>query len=90
MMSPVTTPAAQANDCSMKSAGSNMASAIPRSSTCWGFSMRFWASGLVTMTCSAFSGPIRLGNRKAPPQPGTRPRKHSGSAMAAAPELMVR
>ena len=42
------------------------------------------------MTLRAFSAPISRGSRYVPPQPGTRPRKHSGSASAGTPEEIVR
>src|SRR5690242_9703779 len=52
--------------------------------------MRFWLSGFSTMTFSAFPGPIRCGKRYVPPQPGSRPRRHSGNATAVTPEEIVR
>ncbi len=52
--------------------------------------MRFWLSGLSMTTVIAFSTPTRLGSIQQPPQPGTRPRKTSGSATAGTPALIVR
>ena len=52
--------------------------------------MRFWLSGFSMMTFSAPAGPIRRGSRYVPPQPGSRPRKHSGRATAVTPEEIVR
>ena len=40
-------------------------------------------SALRMITCTAFSGPMSFGKMVAPPQPGTSPRKHSGSAVKA-------
>ena len=42
------------------------------------------------MSLIAFSGPIRRGRSWVPPHPGTRPRKHSGRAIAVTPEETVR
>ena len=53
-------------------------------------SIRFCDSAFSMMTVTAASGPISLGNSVQPPQPGTRPRKHSGKASAGTPEEMVR
>ena len=60
---PVSTRAAQRSDSARKSAGSNIASAIPSEKACAPRSMRFWLSGFSTMTFSAFPGPIRRGSR---------------------------
>ena len=40
-------------------------------------------SAFKIITCTAFSGPINLGKIVAPPQPGTKPKKHSGSPVKA-------
>ena len=48
--------------------------------------MRFWLSGFSMMTFSACAGPIRCGSRYVPPQPGSRPRKHSGNATVVIPD----
>ena len=62
-VSPVRTRPAQSSDCSRKSAGSNIASAMP-SSKAWGpLSMRFMFIGFSMMTLRAFAGPTRLGRR---------------------------
>ena len=87
---PATTSAAQAIDRSRKSAGSNIASAMPSATALGPDSIRFWLRALSTMTVSAAGTPTRRGSRYVPPQPGTRPRKHSGSATAGTPEEMVR
>ncbi len=60
---PVSTRAAQRSDSARKSAGSNIASAMPSEKACAPRSMRFWLSGFSTMTFSAFPGPIRCGRR---------------------------
>ena len=88
--SPVSTRSAQASESSRNDAGLKIASKMPRSNACCGLSVRFCFSGFEMITSSAFSMPIRFGNRYAPPQPGTMPRKTSGSAMAAAEESIVR
>ena len=56
----------------------------------WPLSIRFWFSGFSMITVTALSAPIRFGSSWLPPQPGTRPRKTSGSAMAGTPAEMVR
>ena len=90
MTSPRTTEVAQASDCSRKSAGSNIASAMPSLKACGPLSMRFWFIAFSTMTVTALSGPIRLGSSWLPPQPGMSPRNTSGRASAGTPEEIVR
>ncbi len=63
---------------------------MPSSKASTPLSMRFWLSGLSMTTVTAFSTPMRLGSIQQPPQPGTRPRKTSGSATAGTPALIVR
>ena len=87
---PVSTLSAHFSESSRKLAESKIASAIPRSNTSWGFSIRFCLSGFSMTTLRAFSMPIRFGRMVAPPQPGMRPRNTSGSANAAALRSMVR
>jgi len=60
---PVSTRAAQRSDSARKSAGSNIASAIPSEKACAPRSMRFWLSGFSMMISSARAGPIRRGSR---------------------------
>ena len=84
------TRAAHSSDCSMKSADSKVTSKIPNSAAWAGLSILFWFTGFSTMTVTALSAPMRLGSSCVPPQPGTSPRKHSGSAMAAALLASVR
>ncbi|CAM5390862.1 hypothetical protein SNARM312S_07549 [Streptomyces narbonensis] len=79
---PFRTEAVQISDCSRKSAPSNSASAMPSSKTCLPLSWRFWFSEFSMMTETAFSAPMRFGRIAQPPQPGTRPRKTSGSEKA--------
>lgn len=55
---------------------------MPSSKTCLPLSWRFWLSEFSMMTETARSAPIRFGRRAQPPQPGTRPRKTSGSEKA--------
>jgi hypothetical protein len=52
--------------------------------------MRFCDSGFSMISLIAFAGPTRRGSSCVPPQAGTRPRKHSGSATAGTPEEIVR
>ena len=87
---PPSTPSAQRSELSRKVAAGKIASMMPRSNACWGFSIRFCFSGLEMTTSRAFSMPIRFGSRYAPPQPGMMPRKTSGSAIAAAEASTVR
>ena len=63
--------AAQASDCSRKSAGSNIASAMPSSKACGPLSMRFWLSGFSTMTVTALVGADQVGQ-----QLGAAPARH--------------
>ena len=87
---PLRTPSAQRSDSSRNIAGPNIASAMPSSNT-WGpLSIRLFLSGFEMMTSRAFSMPIRLGSSHAPPHPGMRPRKTSGSANAGTEESTVR
>ena len=87
---PVTTDAAHVKDCSRKSAGSKIASAMPSSKACLALSMRFWFIAFSTMTVTALSAPIRFGSSWLPPQPGIKPRNTSGNAMAGTPADSVR
>ena len=90
LIEPPSTPSAHFSESSRKVAGPNIASAMP-SSNAWGpFSIRLFFSGLEIITSRAFSMPIRLGRIQAPPQPGMRPRKTSGSANAGVEESIVR
>ena len=82
--------AAQRSDSSRKSAGSNIASAMPSANASGPRSILFCDSGFSMITFSALAGPISRGSRYAPPQPGTMPRKHSGRATAGTPEEIVR
>ena len=79
-ISPLSTDAVQARDCSRKSAASKSASAMPSSKTWAPLSWRFWLSEFSMITVTARSAPIRFGSSAQPPQPGTRPRKTSGNA----------
>ena len=63
MTPPVSTRAAQSSDSSRKSAGSNMASAMPSSKACGPRSILFWLSAFSMMTLSARDGPISRGSR---------------------------
>ena len=47
-------------------------------------------AALDVVAARAAAGPISRGSRYAPPQPGTRPRKHSGKATIGTPEEIVR
>ena len=88
-MRPASTSAAQRTEATRKSAAGSIASAMPSPATCAGLRVRFCSSGLSMMTVRAFSTPMRLGRRQQPPQPGTRPMKHSGSEnMPAASEIV--
>ena len=84
------TCAAQATDCSTKSAGSKMASAMPSLNACGPVSVRLLLSGFSIITLTAFSGPISRGRMYTPPQPGMSPMKASGRARAPAPVETVR
>jgi hypothetical protein len=88
--SPASTRAAQRSDSSRKSAGSDISSAMPSANASGPRSVLFWLSGFSMITFSAAAGPISRGSRYVPPQPGTRPRKHSGSATTGTPEEIVR
>ena len=60
---PARTSAAQATECSRKSAGSNMTSAIPSPKALGPLSIRFWLRALSTMTVSAAGTPTSRGSR---------------------------
>ncbi|CAB4910041.1 unannotated protein [freshwater metagenome] len=85
---PVRTPAAHSSERSRKSAGSNTASAMPSFAARGPDVIRFWDSAFSTITETAASMPIRSGRSWVPPQPGTRPRKTSGKATNAPPEMV--
>ena len=59
---PVSTRAAQRSDSSRKSAGSNIASAIPTRSACGPDSIRFWLRAFSMITFSSPAGPMRRGS----------------------------
>ena len=56
-------PAAQRSDCTRKSAGSNITSAMPRSSACPARSILFCDKAFSMITLAAGPGPISRGSR---------------------------
>ena len=63
---------------------------MPSSSASFGLSILFWFNAFSKITVTASLAPIRFGSSCVPPQPGNRPRKTSGSAIAAAFDASVR
>ncbi len=77
--SPLMTAAANASESSRNVTGASSSSATPSLNAWAPVAILLLLSGFVMMSCSAFSTPMRFGSKYVPPQPGTRPRKHSGS-----------